>query len=232
MMNRTKKIVTYDNVVSAAKALVDSAKRPSVRAVITTMGGGSPNEVGPLLLQWKKENPVQRQEELVLDPGISVLISKQIKAACDQAVESTQAELEEMQADSVFLARAGKEAEEVNAQLHTELEQARAQVQHLTGRLEAQAIEIDKAREIAIIERQATDGLRMEMVRAQTLAEAVPKLEAEIVSLNLLMRSLEVALAQAQTEAAVATAKFEAQLARAEDCIRQRDLMFQKGVGQ
>ncbi len=105
-------------------------------------------------------------------------------------------------------------------------------MQHLTGRLEAQAIEIDKAREIAISERETTDGLRMEMVRAQTQAQAVPKLEAQILSLNLSMRSIEAALAQALTEAAVATAKFEAQLARAEDCIRQRDLMFQKEAGQ
>ena len=232
MSTPNQKLVTYENVAIAAKALVDSGKLASVRAVIGMMGGGSPNAVLPLLNQWKESNPNDHKDELALDPGIGALISKQIKVACKQAVASTQAQLDELLADSVLLARAGEAADDLNAQLRAQLEQANAQIQHLTGRLSEQLVEIERARALAVTERQATDALRMEMVRAKTLAEAVPKLEAENGRLSLLLRTTEGELAQARLDGAVAKAKFEAQIERTEDCVRERDLLLKPDISK
>ena len=47
------KVVTHETVAQAAEALVAEGKRPSVRAVITALGGGSPNSVLLHLNRWK-----------------------------------------------------------------------------------------------------------------------------------------------------------------------------------
>lgn len=229
MSTFNQKLVTYENVASAAKALIDSGKLASVRGVITMMGGGSPNAVLPLLNQWKEaNNQTERQDEITLDPGIGALISRQIKAACKQAVASTQAQLDELQADSILLAKAGQATDEENVRLRVELDTALLQIQNLTGRLEAQGGELQKAHTQIEAERQSSDALRMEMVRAQTRAEAVLRLEKEIESLQAALRATEAGLSQSKTDAAVATARYEAQVERTEDCLRQRDQLLSR----
>ena len=42
-------LVTYESVAGAAEAIQQAGGKPSVRSVISQLGGGSPNAVGPLL---------------------------------------------------------------------------------------------------------------------------------------------------------------------------------------
>ena len=56
--------VTREQVVEAAEALIAEGVAPTVVAVRTRLGGGSPNTVAPWLAQWKAQREAGREAAL------------------------------------------------------------------------------------------------------------------------------------------------------------------------
>jgi len=152
------KLVTYENVATAAKSISDGGKQPSVRSVIALIGGGSPNAVLPLLNEWKSSRPDPQHSDVVLDPAIAQLIARQVETAATHAAAAADAKVIEVQADADLIAETGRAVEKLNEQLQKELEQSRAQIQQLTGQLEARAQEIEKVSSYAAEQVAAADA--------------------------------------------------------------------------
>jgi acetolactate synthase regulatory subunit len=229
------KLVTYENVANAAKKIAEGGKQPSVRSVIALIGGGSPNAVLPLLTEWKSSRPDPQHSDVVLDPAIAQLIARQVETAATHAAAAADAKVIEIQADADLIAETGRAVEKLNEQLQKELDQSRAQIQQLTGQLDARAREIEKvssdaAEQVAAAdtraarERDAAEAVRQELVRAQIRVESIPRLESDTAALNARVHDAETALAVERQVAAVATAKSEAQLLRADESAQRETI--------
>ncbi len=77
--------VTQDAVYAAAEALEARGQRVSVRTIRDHLGGGSPNQITPLLSAWRAKKPQVAQADIQLDPRIGQLIAEQVKVAAGEA---------------------------------------------------------------------------------------------------------------------------------------------------
>lgn len=222
------RLVTYENVAAAAQTLLDGGSRPSVSAVRATLGGGSPNDILPLLNQWKQARPVVQGADIVLDPQIGQLIAKQIGGAVADAVRAAEQRSADVQADADAVAEAGRDAEKTAALLASELEAARSKLQQQTGQLEERGRELELIRESSTAaiaaadekaerEREAAESVRQDLVRAQIRIEAIPRLESEIDALMDRLTKAEGDLAKSRQVEAVAVAKLDSAIERQQD---------------
>lgn len=195
-------LATYESVAAACESLSTDGLRPSVRAVITRLGGGSPNVVLDFQRQWKAGRPVVKALDIQLDPRVNQIIAEQISKAIiatSGAAEADRAEAEET-LDTV--SKTCKEAEAKAEALDADLHAATAQVQTLSGQVEQlkiataqakldatatiQAEQLRTAAEVAKIavdltaERAAAEAARIALAKAELRLEAVPRIEKEI----------------------------------------------------
>lgn len=73
-------LVTFESVAAAAEAISKDGGRPSVRAVIAQLGGGSPNTVLPMLNEWKAGRVAVRSADIELDPRIGQIVAEDRKS--------------------------------------------------------------------------------------------------------------------------------------------------------
>jgi len=76
---------------------------------------------------------------------------------------------------------------------------------------------------MATRERNTSESVRQELVRAQTRAEILPRLELELADMNAKLFEVEVALAAARQSEVVAMARLEAAQTRMEEAIKRED---------
>ena len=240
----TKTIVTQEAVFKAAAELAKGGQRPSVRNVIKAIGGGSPNDVAPLLAQWKETHTIA-VAPVVIDPRLVQVLSEQIAVAVATARDEAAADLAALQEDAAELARAGSEAEALASELAQSLEKVRDELHQQIGRnasLQSEAdatkaqteVDVQEANARALREREAAETARQALARAELRLEELPRLLAELESLRTeLVRVREAgvtseraaAAAQSQSDklAAVAEAKREAAEARAQAAEQARE---------
>ncbi|WP_312126752.1 DNA-binding protein [Pseudomonas sp.] len=184
-------LVTFESVATAADAITKEGGRPSVRAVIAHLGGGSPNQILPHLNGWKAGRPAIRAADFELDPRIAQIIGELIHKAAEQAARTAEERAADISADAEAVAEAGRDAEARATQLETELSEAIEQIASLKRATEdaAAAAEIesknqqDKIRGLSdqlTIERERADSTAKDLTRAEYRLEQIPKLEAEI----------------------------------------------------
>lgn len=233
------KLVTAQSVAAAADGLTAQGSRVTVRAVIGILGGGSPNEVLPLVNEWKAGRITPAIPDIAIDPAIVQLIAKQIFMASTESAAAADMRAADMAADSEVIAKAGRAAEELAAQLQVELNSARELIQQQTGQLdertrEIQQVKTDSADQVALAEtraqreRETAESVRQDLVRANIRVESVPRLEAENMALLDRVRDAEKALAVAKQAEAVATTKQSAESVRATECMDREKLALQQ----
>ncbi len=227
-------LVTFDKVSAAAQRLHATGQRPTVRLLIATLGGGSPNAILPLLNQWKAAQSPSSKAELTLEPAIAKVIAQQLAVMTAQATSLAEARITELTADIELVANAGRAAEETIQQLTQQLTQAQSQIQQLTGQLtqratEIEALQADSSKQVQSLqtsvehERQLAQGFRDDLMRAQFKLENFADLQANVSALTTQLQEAQRASALSSQEAAVAQAKLAAQIERSEEA-RVREL--------
>jgi len=142
----TVKKVTEHSVAKACADLTKEGLKPTVNAVRARLGGASPNDVAPLIKEWKKSQPKVAPQEITLDPAIARLIAQQMAAYAADALRSAEARGAEAEENVQTLTEAGQLLELQVAQLQADLDAARSQVQQLAGQLAQRAQEIEVLR--------------------------------------------------------------------------------------
>lgn len=214
-------LVTFESVAEAAQSLLDEGSKASVRAVITKLGGGSPNAVLPLLNEWKAGRPRVTAADIALDPRIAGLIAEQISTASAQAAKTAEEKAADVLADAEAVAEAGRLAESKAAELELAMDAAKAEILTKSRALEDLATErtrdaTDAQEKITTLqaqiagERQRADEAVQTVAKDEVRLQAIPKLEAELQR-----------LAQVDQKAAVLEAKLDDAQALIED-LRQR----------
>jgi chromosome segregation ATPase len=226
-------LVTASAVAQACEAIKAEGNKPSVRTVRARLGGGSPNDIAPLLADWKKGVRVVEAQPIQISKAIHDAIADQIRTEAGAAQKDAAESQAALEADVEELTTAGRAAEALVKTLDAELEGAKGQVQSLIGQIDqlradgerikreaAEQIRTTEDRAAAAVAKAEDEASRERKDREATIAslgqanarlEALPRLEGE-------NERLRAELEQARTEAAkqhelsaVATATLEAE---------------------
>ncbi|AGA88860.1 DNA-binding protein [Stutzerimonas stutzeri] len=184
-------LVTFESVAAAAEAISKDGGRPSVRAVIAQLGGGSPNTVLPMLNEWKAGRVAVRSADIELDPRIGQIVAELVTRASEQAAKSAEERAADVQADAETVAEAGREAELRAEGLQGQLDKAIQTITLKERALEdaqaAAAIEAKNAEEKATAlknqlaeERSRADQAVQAVAKAEVRLELIPGLQAEV----------------------------------------------------
>lgn len=223
MTTKNTPLVSYDAVAATCEALTLEGVRPSVRAIIARLGGGSPNVVLDFQRQWKAGRPVVKAVDILIDPRVNQIIAEQISKSIAEATTAAEADRAEAEETLDTMSRSYKEVEARNVKLEEDLELAVSQVQTLQGQIEQlntnveqiktdAAEAVNKAEALLVAERQSAENARVELAKAELRLEAVPRIEAEIEKVRAELDQERIKSANLHEQAAVATAKLEAEI--------------------
>lgn len=227
--NTTKQaLVTYETVAAACEAINADGQRPSVRAIIAFLGGGSPNAVLEFQRQWKAGRPVVKAEDIQVDPRIGQIVAEQISQAVAKARADIEAQLAEAEQDAETVGKAGREAEDRAKTLADDLDAAKAQILALMGqidqlRADTETVKTETAAQVAVAkaeagrEREAREAAQVAVAKAELRLEALPRLEAEIDKLQKALDAERTARTNAERQVAAIEAKAEGLEARLTD---------------
>lgn len=194
-MEHRKTLVSFESVAAAAESLDCEGQRPTVRAVIALLGGGSPNTVVTHLNAWKAARPAVKASDVTLDPRIVSILAEQITSAVMDATRAANLRAADMEADAQAVAEAGRIAELRADELADELTSLQNENQQQAGKLDALTSEIEQvkketssavaeARTDANREREAAEAARQALARAELRLESLPGLEDALTQLR------------------------------------------------
>lgn len=210
-------LVNFEAVAAAAESITRDGGRPSVRAVIAQLGGGSPNAVLPLLNEWKAGRPSLKTADIELDPRIGQIVAELVHKASEQAARTAEEKASDVQADAEAIAEAGRELESRAQSLEGQLTEAQQLIAAKERALEdvqaAAAIEAKNAQEKATA---LQTQLAEERARADQAVQAVAKAEVRLELIPGLQTEVE-RLKPFEQQTAVLTANLDASRAQAED---------------
>lgn len=219
-------LVSFETVATAAEALQAAGQRPSVRAVISALGGGSPNAVLKFLSEWKAGRPVVRIADTELDPRITDAIRTQMQRVAEQAAQAAEERAGALEEDLQALVEAQAAAEQQIATLTSERDIAQAQAADFVEKLKTAHADAERAaahaaealagvRQELASERERLDAATGALARAEVRLEALPILQAEAERLRSALDASQQFRTQADQSAAVMAAKLEAAERRA-----------------
>jgi DNA repair exonuclease SbcCD ATPase subunit len=178
--------ITSDQVFDAAQALVREGRSPTVVAVRSRLGGGSPNNIVRWLAEWREQAEGQRPEALPPLPEAMEPVMRQIWGV---AWQHAQAQLE---GEREAMKTARKDIEGERHQMLAEIERLDGELEQAKG--VAQALEN---------ERRAHDQTRAESRETQALAaERHQRIQEQEAALREARRQSESAEAKAGRMAA------------------------------
>ena len=184
-------IVTFESVAAAAESISRDGGRPSVRAVIAQLGGGSPNAVLPFLNEWKAGRPSLKNADIELDPRIGQIVAELVHKASEQAARTAEEKASDVQADAEAIAEAGRELESRAQSLEGQLTESQQMIAAKERALEdvqaAAAIQAKNAEEKATAlqnqlaeERTRADQAVQSVAKAEVRLELIPGLQSEV----------------------------------------------------
>lgn len=212
---------TYENVASAAEALIAAGQKASVRLVIERIGGGSPNTVLKLLNDWKAGRPVVRVSDVDLDVAITQSIKSQMQRVAETAAQAAEEKAAAALDDLQTLSEASALAEQTITVLTGELEVAKQQASDFVAQMKDEQADherivaslnqtIDQLKGELSVERKRSDDAHTALAKAEVRLEVMPKLEEQIAAMQVMLEKVDAQRHDAVTAAAVATAKLDA----------------------
>lgn len=160
------RLVTVESVAAVREKLLAAKQRPSVRAVIRELGGGSPNDVAPILRELESKQPAVKT--------VMEQVSKAYSEIADRAATAEENYAQMLEASAAHERRI--------KDLESLLAGARADVQRHTGELSARTEELAQVRKeaagrvqdiearLAAAQQQAAD-LEHRVARAESQAK-------------------------------------------------------------
>lgn len=223
-------LINFQAVAAAAEALQLAGQRPSVRAVIAHLGGGSPNAVLKHLSEWKTGRPLVRVAETDLDARIISAIIDQMQRVAVTAAAAAEERAAGIEEDLQALAEAQQAAEQQIEALTGERDTAQRQVEEAERRRQHADEQSLALRADLAGERKHQEHTAAALAKAEVRLEALADLERLRVALDAERRDR----ITAEQQAAVLAAKLEDAERRADKAEQQfqamtRDLVAKVG---
>ena len=208
--------ITYDEVAAAADGLVGNGEQPTIQAIRTVLGTGSPNTIHRHLTTWKQAaSPAEQRKAPELPAELQTSIVREIEKQAASARSEIEHKFVEAQSTANDLAAIGEELENKNADLE-ELNQGLSnQVQQLTALSSERLIELNKTEIELKSERENSEKTRLQLAQALNKNET---LESQIILLNNKVNELQIKTDEvtkdkikAEQQAAVLEARLESE---------------------
>ena len=181
--------VTREQVFETADALVREGQNPTVVAVRTRLGGGSPNTITPLLAEWKTLNETKQAASMPAVPEPVEAVMRQVWGAAWQEAQS------QLEGEREALSTARKEIAKERAEML-------AEIGRMDTEMEAAREGIAKGAEALEAERQAHERTKSDVREAQAIAaERTERIATQEKELQALRRQIEEASVQASARA-------------------------------
>lgn len=204
--------ITFEQVAAAADNIKAQSQKPTARNVREALGAGSMATVLKFLQQWQSGQVRQSQAiDDTLDVSIVRAISNQIATKVQEATADATAQLADLQSETdTLITENERQATELE---NKAVELGALQEQHsaLAGRTEQLEDENERQAAALLAERQASEGARVELAKAELRLEAVPRIEAEIEKVRLELDEERKKSSSLHEAAAVANAKLESE---------------------
>lgn len=171
--------VTREQVFETADALVREGQNPTVVAVRTRLGGGSPNTITPLLGEWKTLNETKQAASMPAVPEPVEAVMRQVWGAAWQQAQG------QLEGEREALGTARKEIERERAEMLSEIGRMDTEMETARGSLA-------KGAEALEVERQAHERTKSNVREAQAIAaERAERIAAQEKELQGLRRQIE-----------------------------------------
>ena len=208
--------ITFEQISAVADAMKTEGVKPTSRAVRERLGNtGSMGTINKLLGRWKSGQERQISAALVLPPALQRVLLEFMDNELTAARTTLEAELAEQQQEAADLATENeRQVIENDAQAET-IESLRADVAEHQGRAGQLESDLAVARDEAVRERSGAELARTELAKAQLRLEAMPRLEADLEAVRVVLETERTGRQQAEQAAAVLAAKLEAAERRA-----------------
>ena len=208
--------ITQEQVNAVADSVRAAGTKPTARAVRESLGGGSMATVLKYLQVWQSGQVRVEQGPVVLPAGLQRALVDFVGQEVAGARSLLEVDLAAaQQANSDLIAESERQASTIELQAAA-LEAAQAEKAELAGRLAQISSDLARATDDMIAERTAAEHARTELAKTQLRLEALPRIEAEADRLRAELASERTAKVAAEQSAAVALAKLEAMINRAE----------------
>jgi chromosome segregation ATPase len=193
--------ITYEQVAAAAEQIVAAGGKVSSRSIRSILPC-SPNELGPLLNDWKAGRTVIKAADIVLDPEISAVILRQVQTVIDKTRADTEERIKELEEEIQDTQTIGRENERRIVDVTGQLAQAHTDINQRDGQLAELHASITDMKEAVARETAAREKALKELGQAETKAAAVPGLEKQIIDLAAQLETERKARETAQIEVA------------------------------
>ncbi len=226
--------VTKETVAAAADALEARGLKVSVRTVRDHLGGGSPNQITPLLAAWREKKPQVALVDIQLIPELESsladvrrLIARQVESSAGESARRADERASEAEDTLLLCQQEIAELKELLDETASSLEDIRAQREQFAGTISALQEDLARTRAEALDEiraadaraereREAAESARQALARAELRLEALPRLESEIEQLRNALAEAQAGRVAAEQAAAVGQARLEAAERRTE----------------
>ena len=205
--------IDFEAVALAANRIKADGGKPTNRTVRELLNHGSMATISKFLRMWKSGQISHNQiGDDTLDPSIAYAISAYAAVKLQEATNHYLAQVTELESDAdMLIAECERYAEELvgKTQQLSELD-----VRHTTLIGRVQQLESDATRSIAELssERQSAESARVALAKAELRLEAVPRMESELDKVRADLLDARTQSALFSEAAAVAKAKYEAEL--------------------
>lgn len=224
--------VTAEQVQAAAEAIASEGQRPNVRNVRDRLGTGSFNTIQRYLSEWRETRPKVAQAAYELPAELANAFGKELRRGAEAATAEIRAELAEAHQESKDLAEVGEALEQQVEELEQQIEALTHERDTAAAEAAARADEIQRLSDQVRREQDAAEAARTEVattrVKIETQAEQlddlkrqwseqVASLKGEIADYHQKLDVARDGAQQAQQNAAVAEARAQAQIEKADD---------------
>lgn len=210
--------ITFEQIAAIADLMKLEGIKPTSRSVRERLGNtGSMGTVNKLLARWKGGQERQVSAALVLPPALQRVLLEFMDSELTSARATLEADLAELQQEGADLASENERQVQDNDSQREEIELLRAEVARHKGQAGQLAADLLVTREDAARERSGAELARTELAKAQLRLEAMPRLEADLDRLRVALEATRQARQQAEQDAAVYSAKLEAEERRAKE---------------
>lgn len=201
--------ITYEQVATAAEQLTANGEPVSSRSIRAILPC-SPNELGPLLRDWKAGRPTVKSADIVIDPAIAAAVIKQVQDAVDDARTQTEIRLRELEEELQDTQAVGRANEHTITELNAQVEVARTALSNRDGQVSALEKSLTETREALAVETRAKETSLKSLGQAEAKADSIPALEKKIVELTALVDTERTTRESRQVDIARLTAELEA----------------------
>lgn len=217
--------ITQAQVNAAADTIRATGTKPTARAVREALGGvGSMATVLKFLQVWQAGQVRAEDGPVVLPAGLQRALVDFIGQEVASAKSVLQDDLVAMQqANGDLIAESERQASHLEA-LENAIEELQEEAATAKGQLAQVEKDLEVAREEGARERQEAEHARTDLAKALLQLEGIPRLESELDrkngelgELRQQLQEAQAAIAKANQEAAVSSAKLEACQAQAKD---------------